>query len=528
MPVFFNDTQDDPLIYDACTSFSGGQVSFQKATLLDPNQAAYIGDYEVSVNGELKKRRGSRLVGTAALSSNRIQNLIWYDVVSASSDKLVAFNAGSASYMGASTWSSLFSGGITDTSEIIDSVQLTDKLYFTGSNFTGIKVWDGTTLAAVTIDGAATPACLTKHGIRLVASAIPTKPDSIYFSSLLDGSSWTVAGVTTKGELKIGNGSGDPIVGHFPWQDSGIIVCTRNATWLIDAPSYDPATGTAMDLSRFAIKLVHSSIGCVSRKTMCQVGQDLWFLSPAGVMSVQKQLATSNNQITIPASQPVQDVINRIRWDYAYKSSAIFHNNCYLLSIPVESTEPNTVLCYNTLTQSWTIITGWAVTCFLKQPYNGGSRLLYGTKDGKVKEWLDYEANDTTDSFYENGADFSATVRTRGMTFNEPISPKSGFYLEFEYILSTASFTINAILDGSIDTTRILAAVTGVNDNVALPADLPFSFPDTTGWVRKKIPLHQLPPFRDIQIEVICTTGSIDIRNITLSGFMDTIELISN
>lgn len=523
MPAFFNDAQDDQLIYDACTSFSGGQVSFQKATLLDANQAAYISDFGVSVNGEIKKRRGSRLVGSA-ISSSRIQNLFWYDVVSASSDKLIAFNGGNASYMGASSWTPLFTAGITNTAEIIDSVQLTDKLYYTGSNFTGIKVWDGTSVSSITIDGVATPACLTKHGTRLVASAIPTKPDSIYFSALLDGSSWT--GATTRGEIKIGNGSGDPIVGHMSWQDSGVLVCTRNATWLIDAPANDPSTGGAMDISRFAIKLVHSSIGCVSRKTMAQVGQDIWFLSPAGVMSVQKQLATSNNQITIPASLPVQDIINRIRWDYAYKSTAVFYNNCYILSIPVESTEPNTIISYNTLTQSWTTISGWNATCFLNQPYQGGSRLLYGNTTGQVKEWLDYEATETSDSYKENGADFSATLRTRGMIFNEPVSPKSGFYLEIEYILSTAAFSINVILDGSIDTKKVLESVSGVNESVTLPIDLPFSFPDTTGWARKRIPLHQLPSFRDIQIEVICTSGSLNLRNITISGFMDTIELL--
>lgn len=524
MPAFFNDAQDDQLIYDACQSFSGGQVSFQKATLLNPNEAAVISDFGISVNGELKKRRGSRLVG-GNLAASRIQNILWYDIASGT-DRLVALAGGNARSFTGSSWGSLFTGGIADTAEVVDCVQLTDRIYFTGSNFTGIKGWDGTTVSSITIDGSATPACLTKHGTRLVASAIPTKPDSIYFSALLDGASWT--GATSRGELKIGNGSGDPIVGHIPWLDSGLLVCSRNATWLVDAPPNDPSTGGALDISRFQIKLVHSSIGCVSRKTMCQVGQDVWFLSTAGVMSAQKQLATSNNQITIPASQPVQDVINRIRWDFAYKATAVFHNNCYMLSIPVESTEPNTILSYNTLTQSWTTITGWNVSCFCKQPYNGASRLLYGTTDGFVKEWLDYESSDTTDSYLEGGQQFNATLRTRGITFNDPISPKSGFYLEIEYVLSTAAFTINAILDGSGDISTLLAAVTGINDNVTLPADLPFSFPSTTGWVRKRIPLHQLGSFRDLQIEIICTSGSLNIRSITLSGFMDTIELLSN
>jgi hypothetical protein len=525
MPAFFNDAQDDPLIYDACTSFSGGQVSFQKATLLDPSQASAISDFGIAVNGSIKKRRGSRNV-LGSLGSGRVQNILNLDVTG-SNDKLIAFSNGNASWASGS-WTSLFSTGISND-DITDAVQLTDKVYFTGSTFSGIKVWDGTSVSSVAITAATggsaiTPLCITRHGTRLVASASTNSPDSIFFSALLDGSSWT--GATTRGELKIGNGSGDPIVGHMSWQDNGLLVCTRGATWLIDAPPADPSTGAALDISRFAIKLVHSSIGCVSRKTMAQVGQDIWFLSPAGVMSVQKQLATSNNQITIPASLPVQDLINRIRWDYAYKSTAVFYNNCYILSIPVESTEPNTIISYNTLTQSWTTISGWNATCFLNQPYQGGSRLLYGTTSGIVKEWLDYETLEAPDSYLENGASFNATIRTRGMTFNEPVSPKSGFYLEMEYVLSECSFTISAILDGSLDTTNLLQSVVGTKSFVTLPSDLPFTFPDTTGWVRTRVPLHQLPPFRDIQIEVTCTSGSLDLRNITMSGFMDTIELL--
>jgi hypothetical protein len=524
MPAFFNDAQDDPLIYDACQSFSGGQVSFQKATLLNPNEAAVIADFGISVNGELKKRRGSRLVG-GNLASTRIQNILWYDVASGA-DRLVALAGGNARSLSGSTWGSLFTGGISDAAEVVDCVQLTDRIYFTGSNFSGIKAWDGAAVSTISLGTGITPACLTRQGTRLVASAAPGAPDALFFSKLLDGATWS--GSTSCGQLNIGNGSGDPIVGHIPWQDSGILVCTRNATWLVDAPAYDPSTGGAMDISRFQIKLVHSSIGCVSRKTMCQVGQDIWFLSTAGVMSAQKQLATSNNQITIPASQPVQDVINRIRWDYAYKATAVFHNNCYMISVPVESTEPNTILSYNTLTQSWTTITGWNVSCFSKQPYNGASRLLYGTTDGFVKEWLDYEPSDTTDSYLENGQEFNSTLRTRGITFNDPISPKSGFYLEIEYVLSTAAFTINAILDGSEDVSTLLSSVSGITDTITLPSDLPFSFPSTTGWVRKRIPLHQLGSFRDLQLEIICTSGSLNLRSITLSGFMDTIELLSN
>jgi len=34
MPIFFNDSVDDPIVYDVCGTFAGGQVSNVRANLL--------------------------------------------------------------------------------------------------------------------------------------------------------------------------------------------------------------------------------------------------------------------------------------------------------------------------------------------------------------------------------------------------------------------------------------------------------------------------------------------------------------
>ena len=187
-----------------------------------------------------------------------------------------------------------------------------------------------------------------------------------------------------------------------------------------------------------SVKNVHHTVGCLAKRSIAQVGQDLWFLSRSGIQSVQRQFATSNNVIAVPISQPIHNVIQTINWDFAFKSVAVFYNNLYLLAIPTgSSTEPNTIVCYFYLTQSWaTWSGGLGVTSFVEQPISGRTRLVFGNADGQLKELLDNEdeSDDPLSDLYKDGSvEIVSTMRTRAMEFQEPINPKSGFYLEAEF-----------------------------------------------------------------------------------------------
>lgn len=528
MPLFFNDAVDDPLAFDACPSFSGGQVSFQRANIIAQNQAQLIENFIISINGEIEKRRGSSTIGGGYVGAqgSRIQGMLNLDTVS--DEKLVAFTQGEARWLNGSSWDLFFSAAISDTDEVISPVQLTDKIFWTDSNKGGIRLWDGATVSTIASSPSAT--FLTAHGVRLVASGLTDVKDAIEFSDLLDGETWD----SVNQRLRIGAGDGDPVKCHISWQETGILVFKRSSTWLIDANPQVP-------VAEFPIKLVHSSIGCVAPKSVAQVGQDIWFLSMSGVQSVQKQLATSNNEITVPVSQPVQDIIRRIRWDHAHKSAAVFHNNQYMLSVPVDGNDPDTVICFNVLTGGWSVISGWSACWFMRQPYEGTFRLLYGTNEGKVREWLDYERSEGAHSYLETMgaidlpfdlpqdfpdiADFDAILRTRALTFSEPVNPKSGFYAEIEFVTSSVSFDVYAIIDGAPRV--LLQSYENLNPIIELPIDLPFDFPESPGWARKRFPLHHLEPFRELQFEIVCTVGKLTLRDITASAFIDTTELRS-
>ena len=46
--------------------------------------------------------------------------------------------------------------------------------------------------------------------------------------------------------------------------------------------------------------------------------------------------------------------------------------------IPIDSDEPDTVLCFHYMTGGWTIFKGWNACVFLEQAFEGKTRLLMG------------------------------------------------------------------------------------------------------------------------------------------------------
>jgi hypothetical protein len=531
MPIFHNDSLDDPLIFDRLPSFSGGQVSFERANVLQPNQAALLQNVTILINGELRKRRGTRPLGSGFVAEERlVQGLIHYDTSARQS--LIAFCDQRALAYENGRWDLAFDAGLSSSGEKPDIVQLTDDLYWTDSGLSGIRKWDGSTVTTITASPAAT--ILERHGTRLVASGVAAVPDAIYFSDFLDGESWDMA----RGEIRIGGGDGDPVVAVKSWQDTGLLVFKRNSTWLVEA-------NPLVSVAEFSVKLIHRTIGCSAKRSVAQVGQDVWFLSRTGVQSVSKQLATSNNEISVPVSQAIQDIVQRIRWDHAHKACGIFYNNYYLLSVPVNSDTPDTVLVFHYLTGGWTTFTEWDAELLYEQPFDGTSRLLLGRSDGEIRTWLDYyptqdEPNDAYQdgsnplllsfalseegAFFPPGNDVTSTIRTRAMTFSDPVSPKSGFYGEFELVTASVSARITALRDG-----RLRTSVKSLSYELPLPrlpATLPFHLA-AESWRHERFPIHHLAPFRELQYEIASPSGKLVLRDVNTSAFMDTVETIA-
>jgi hypothetical protein len=511
MPVFYIDSIDDPVVLDGQDNWAGGQMSFARARQIGETQAKSVKNHVVSVVGELRGRHGiASIGGIAGTAPAPIQAIIFFDRVL--DDRLIAFTEGNARQFNAGAWSAYFTAGIANANEMVGVVQLTDKLYWTDQTIGKIRTFDGATVSTIASSPAAT--IIETHTNRIIASGVSAIPDAIYFSDILGGDSWDMV----NGQTRVGGGDGDPIVALKSWLDTGIVVFKRNSVFLMDA---NPLSSVA----NMSIKRIHRTLGCVAKGSICQVGQDVWFLSKSGIQSVQRQLATSDSQITSPVSMPIQDVILNIRWDMVYKCKAACYNNYYILAVPVNSNELDTLIVYHYLTGGWAIFDGWEVSCFYEQPYLGANRLLIGQRGGDVVEWRDYvpELQDSPSDFQDKGVTVPTELITRAFIFQEPLNSKVGFYGELDVLTQDVTFSIYAICDDK-DPVHIRTYTISAG-NLLIPQNVPFVLPAAGVWTTKRFPLFQLQPFRELQLKIVSTAGHFVMRRLIVEAQMDTIEL---
>jgi hypothetical protein len=391
--------------------------------------------------------------------------------------------------------------------------------------------WD-TKIAADTKPPTA-PKSLLWFQNRLIASAIPTEPDAIYFSDFLDATRWD----KNFQQLRVGGGESDPIVSLVPWSDLNMIVLKQNSVWVINLdPSQNPTPDDPTALvGSFAVKLVSRNIGCVAQLSAIQVGgpgSDVLFLSDSGVRSLRRTIAASSQQdVSEPLSFPVQDVIDRISQPYIQRSVATFRNNRYLLGLPLDgATRPNYVLVYNMVTQSWSgTWTGWLPTCFDIQTPNGEPpSLCFGQSDGTVFTWLDNtQPDEELDATYQdNGVDISTRILTRAYIFGNLFAPKTGFNCELEFVESKADVNVQSVLDRVSQADPIGSFSTFSSGLVTLPFVLPVTLP-SNALLMKQLDTQRYGQFREFQLDVSSTAGKLSMRSTKVTAFQDTLQLQS-
>ena len=545
MLSLYNDSIDDVPIKEQSEAFRGLDA-VTKPTLLAPGAIRAGENVWMDVNGLLQTRPGLRfttLLNTLPLVTGtlRTQGAAYYDTPSR--EAVLAVRNGKLYEVlgtGVSATTNLLTGPTPSATADVQFAQLVDRMFYTEGTLRWSLYAAGWTHGTVTTfsDASAMPSWRTvcAHKFRLLA--VDADGTRIYASAI--GTAHNPADWVKTDNIRIGTGEGDPIRAVI--NASGyLLVLTERSSWQIDTSDASVANWT--------IRNITSLIGCVEGKTAVAVGQEVFFLSRYGVVSLGALTDSISINPSATISSPLQGFVDRINWSAIGTAWATTWRDLYVLALPLGSeTSPNLFLCYNTRTQAWATpwkstlatadlgsgntapFTGWAtavVTRFAAQQ----ETLLADTCGRLLRLDPDYERDDNTAGATNHIVSW-ATLRTHAFGSEEAV--KQPFWLEMEWFNSTASgVQLNLVRDGlkaypdkTLANCEIIATGLGTNNLVTFPVIFPFYFQPNEAY-RRSWSLRGFSRFREASIQIVSQQGRLRLRTERIAAFIDTPNLVA-
>jgi len=345
------------------------------------------------------------------------------------------------------------------------------------------------------------PKMIVSHKNRLFATSADTDVpvDLVYVSDAIDGESWDLAA----NQILVGD-DGDPITAMMPWQDNNLLIFKERSIYMVDAdPEKEPF--------EWAITLINNRTGCVSDKTVQQVGADVFFLTRLGVQSIQSIQAGTRTDVSTPISTPIEDYMGRINQDALDTCCATFWKNRYFLSVPLDdATTPDHVFVFNKQADGWCgLWTGWEPRVFVVTAFGGQLRLNWGDQQGWFFTWADatVESATTAVDYEDNGVIYESYIITRAYRYGEIWGDKIGYSVQFNLEnnhTTTVPSNFYYYKDLS-DTPQTLEA------SVNLPA--------STNLIRKGYNLLSKGRFNQLQFKVQADSGRLALHSVQSSAF---------
>ncbi len=156
---------------------------------------------------------------------------------------------------------------------------------------------------------------------------IPTGADEIAASDFGDYTRYRPVAQ----ELKINQGSSDKIVNIAKFNDYTIVIWKDRSIYAL-GDVYGDLTAARLDL-------ITDQFGLLAAKSVAHCGSDILFLSQHGVMSIRQTEQNKLQSVTLPLSDPIQPIIDRINWNYAENAKGKYWNNRYYLAVPLDDAE---------------------------------------------------------------------------------------------------------------------------------------------------------------------------------------------
>lgn len=251
-------------------------------------------------------------------------------------------------------------------------------------------VWDGVAATASPVNQTTDMAGTTAQ--------VPPADFGIYFQNrlILKTSDHYIAAsdiLSDTFDMQVNNfninlGSGDDIVGFLPWIENQFLVFMTKAIYV----AYIETTVSLLENGQYgppginsSITVVTNQVGCLSRRSIVNAGNYVFFLSPKGVHMLTPQLDLKLIGNTQPLSEPIADFFDGINLNYAHHATAVYYDNRFYISVPYGNTNfNNRIAVYNTLNQQWESIDSYQSDMFVDEyfvcTYGNQRRLMAGCR----------------------------------------------------------------------------------------------------------------------------------------------------
>ena len=277
----------------------------------------------------------------------------------------------------------------------------------------------------------------------------------LWYSAVDEPTNYTISATPGGGGSVRYPEAGGSITGAIPF-DTILAVYKENTIRTLEFIEVSDGSAGSLEIVNRSEILTGPKMGSINQKAMSQVGNDIFFVTPAGwIDSVTK---TRDGRKTGEISRNIRPTVEGL--NMTSSTSVWFDGKYYLACGTSGSSLNNIVYVYDTDYQGWTRFNNWNVGDW----YIRNNILYFGASN----EIATYRA---LSGFADDGCQYSCFWKSKWFDFGVPEERKQirGVYVE-GWCLETANFTIKAFADDNdespIMTKEIVGTGNYVNKNV--------------------------------------------------------------
>jgi len=173
--------------------------------------------------------------------------------------------------------------------------------------------------------------------------------DEVIVSDILDSNTYD----KIFGSFRFNAGASDFTVGIVSFTEDSILIFNKNSIYRV-SNTVNPNQATTQVLT--------NEIGALARKSIVQVGKNVFFLSDNGVYSLEFFDEYNLRGTQTPISEPIQATIDQIDQRFAKNATAVYFGNRYYIAVPLKTNPDgsqndkginNAILIYNFINNQW-------------------------------------------------------------------------------------------------------------------------------------------------------------------------------